>query len=219
MKSGGLNARMFMLWVFSLTALSGHCFNLQDGFKPVEDPGQLVERLNENALKIETISSSFIQKKQLEFLDEIIISKGAFWFRKENDLRWAYKEPFEYVIVIHGGKFQIRDGEEVSAFDIESNPAFAEINKLIVGMVSGNITPEKFELEAFENNEQYLVRLYPREGTMKKVISTMELYFDKSDLSVAQVIMKESEKDYTVITFIDKQINEPIADTVFSIVN
>lgn len=213
---GTLKIRIFLALILSLTLVPGRGQSVQDGFHPVDSPEQLVKSLNENATKIETIQSSFIQKKQLEFLDETIISKGSFFFKKDNQLRWAYDEPFEYVIVINSGKFLIKDGEQVSTFDIESNPAFTEINRLIVGMVSGNINEEKFDMEAFENSSQYRVSLVPLDETMKEVISTMEIYFDKSDLAVAEVLMKESEKDYTVITFIDKKINEPIEEAVFS---
>jgi len=213
---GAPKAGILLMLILSLTVLPGKAHSHQDGFRPVENPEQLEELLNENASRIQTIQSSFIQKKQLEFLDETIISRGRFFFKKENKLRWAYHEPFEYVIVIHGGKFVIRDGEQVNSFDIESNPAFTEINRLIVGMVSGNITDDRFELEAFENNSQYKVRLVPLDETMKEVLSTMEIYFDKSDLAVAEVVMKESENDYTVITFIDKKINEAIEESVFS---
>lgn len=213
---GTLKIRIFLALILSLTLVLCQGQSVRDEFSPVDSPEQLVKNLNENATKIETIQSSFIQKKQLEFLDETIISKGSFFFKRDNQLRWAYDEPFEYVIVINSGKFLIKDGEQVSTFDIESNPAFTEINRLIVGMVSGNINQEKFDMEAFENSSQYRVSLVPLDETMKEVISTMEIYFDKSDLAVAEVLMKESEKDYTVITFIDKKINEPIEEAVFS---
>ncbi len=214
---GAFKVRIVALWILSLVAMPGRGFTKQEGFSPVENMEQLLRQLNENAATIETIQSDFIQKKQLEFLDETIISKGAFWFKKDNNLRWAYKDPFDYVIVIHEGKFRIRDGEQVSSYDIESNPAFAEINKLIVDMVRGNITGERFEMAAFENSRLYLVRLVPKDPAMREVISTMEIYFNRADLSVEEVIMKESENDYTVITFIDKQINEVIEDQVFSV--
>ena len=213
---GTLKTRIFLALLLSLALVPGRGQSLLDGFHPVDSPEQLVKHLYENATKIETIQSRFVQKKQLEFLDETIISRGSFFFKKDNQLRWAYEKPFEYVIVINSGKFLIKDGEQVSTFDIESNPAFTEINRLIVGMVSGNINEEKFEMEAFENSSQYRVSLVPLDETMKEVISTMEIYFDKSDLAVAKVLMKESEKDYTVITFIDKKINEPIEESVFS---
>ena len=186
-------------------------------FTPVEDLDKLVEQLNNHAANTWSIQSRFIQKKQLEFLDETIVSKGRFWFRKENSLRWAYDEPYEYAIIISGGKFQIKDGEKVSAYDIESNTAFREINDLIIGMVRGSVMEEdKFDIKAFENEQQYLVKLVPRDINMRSVISNMEIYFDKEDLTVAEIMMKESESDYTVITFFDKQINETIPDPVFT---
>ncbi len=186
-------------------------------FTPVEDLDKLVEQLNNHAANTRSIQSRFIQKKQLEFLDETIVSKGRFWFRKENSLRWAYDEPYEYAIIISGGKFQIKDGEKVSAYDIESNTAFREINDLIIGMVRGSVMEEdKFDIKAFENEQQYLVKLVPRDINMRSVSSNMEIYFDKEDLTVAEIMMKESESDYTVITFFDKQINETIPDPVFT---
>jgi outer membrane lipoprotein carrier protein len=214
---GALKVRLIALWISSLFALQVSAFAKQDGFSPVKNREQLVLQFNENSASINTIQSTFVQKKQLEFLDETIISNGTFWFKKDNNLRWAYHEPFEYVIVIHDGKFQILDGEQLSAYDIESNPAFAEINNLIVNMVRGNITDERFEMSALENSNQYLVKLVPKDPVLKDVISSMEIYFNKSDLTVEEVVMRESEKDYTVITFIDKQINEAIEDRVFSV--
>ncbi len=189
----------------------------QEDFVPASDPEGLVEQINHNASDIESIQSSFIQKKQLEFLDETIMSKGKFWFRMENSLRWAYEEPFQYTIIIHGGKFQIKDGEQISAYDIESNAAFKEINDLIIGMVQGNVMKQdKFDLKAFENEQYYLLKLIPRDIQMRAVISTMEVYFDKTDLMVSEILMRESEKDYTVITFFDRSINESIPDAVFT---
>ena len=216
-KNGVKSVRIIVVLILSFAALPGHASAIQDGYSPVEDMEHLLGRLNTNAATIESIQSHFIQKKQLEFLDETIVSKGAFWFKKENKLRWAYNEPFDYVIVINDGSFSIKDGEKVSAYDIDSNPAFAEINNLIVDMVRGNITEDKFEMTAFENLQYYLMKLVPRDAAMREVISSMNIYFSKSDLTVREVVMKESEKDYTVITFTDKQINEPIEDMVFSV--
>lgn len=218
MKTGSYNVKMILLCFLTLWSLSAQAVQKQpEGYLKVENRVELVALLNEKAAEISSISSHFIQKKQLEFLDETIISKGEFLFKKENNLRWAYLEPFEYVIVIHEGKFHIRDGEKHSAYDIDSNPVFAQINRLIVDMVRGNITDERFDIEAFENNNFYLVNLMPKDASIREVISNMEIYFSKSDLTVSEVLMKENENDYTVITFIDKKINVPIEDQVFSV--
>lgn len=212
-----LTARKMTFWVLALLILTASDLVSQENFTPVENSSQLMLLLNENASNIETIQSAFTQEKALAFLDETIISEGSFSFKKDNQLRWAYHAPFDYLILINDGKFMIRDEDQVNSYDIESNPAFAEINKLIVNMVKGNITEEKFEISAFENQALYLVRLLPKDKLMGEVISTMEIYFSKTDLAVAKVIMKESEQDYTLISFTDKQINVPIEDQVFSL--
>ena len=186
-------------------------------FIPIKDLKVLEEKLNSNLANINSIKSDFIQQKELEYLDETIVSKGQFWFKKENQLRWAYNEPFEYAIILNKGKFIIQDESIVSVYDIDSNQAFREINNLIINLVKGNLMEyDTIEIEAFENNTQYLVKLVPIDANMRKVISNMEVYIDKNDLTVGKILMHESESDFTVITFINKKLNEQIPDSIFS---
>ena len=44
----------------------------------------------------------------------------------------------------------------------------------------------------------------------------MEVYIDKKDLTVGKIIMFESERDFTVITFSNKKLNEQLHDSIFS---
>jgi outer membrane lipoprotein-sorting protein len=186
-------------------------------FTPVEDLKALEEKLNSNLENINSIQSDFIQQKELEYLDETIVSKGQFWFKKENQLRWAYHKPFEYAIILSKGKFIIQDESTVNVYDIDSNQAFREINNLIINMVKGSLMDyNKFEIEAFENSSQYLVKLVPIDTNMRKVISNMEVFLDKKDLTVGKIIMHESESDFTVLTFTNKKLNEQIPDSIFS---
>lgn len=209
------NIRLLLLIIPSLMLLNFE-WKATD-FTQVKDLKALEEKLNSNLEKINSIKSDFIQQKQLEYLDETIVSKGQFWFKKENQLRWAYDEPFEYVIILINGKFIIKDESIVNVYDINSNQAFLEINNLIIGLVRGSMMDHaKFEIEAFENDTQYLVKLVPKDSNMSKVISNMEVYFDKKDLTVGKIIMHESASDFTVITFINTKLNEPIPDNIFS---
>ena len=84
-------------------------------------------------------------------------------------------------------------------------------------MVKGSLMDyNKFEIEAFENSSQYLVKLVPIDTNMRKVISNMEVFLDKKDLTVGKIIMHESESDFTVLTFTNKKLNEQIPDSIFS---
>jgi outer membrane lipoprotein-sorting protein len=214
---GVLKVIPLLLVMLSGLASSSSAQSGPEGFKPVDRRDELVDKLNARSATIETIVSSFTQKKQLEFLDETIVSRGRFWFRRENHLRWAYEEPFQYAIIINGGRFYIKDGESVSTYDMDTNETFREINDMIIGVVRGNVLrEEKFDMSAFENRDRYLVSLVPKESGLRNVISAMEIYFDKADLTVSEIIMRESKTDFTMITFFDKRFNETIPDLLFS---
>ena len=187
------------------------------GYTEVKDLNVLNGKINENSKKINTIMSDFTQEKKLEYLNELIVSKGKFWFKKENNLRWEYTEPYKYIIVLNAGKFNIFDGKKTSVFDINSNRMFKEINDLIISMVQGNLMASgKFQVQAFENKNSYLLKLVPKDMNMKKVIATTEIIIDKLDYSVTKVVMKENETDYTTIVFTNRKFNETISDNIFS---
>jgi len=193
-------------------------FGQDKSYTPVTDMKDVETKLNNASVQTSTITCDFTQEKHLEYLDETIISKGKFWFKKENRLRWEYMTPFKYLILLTNGKFIIKDEKKTSQYDINSNKAFQEINNLIISSVRGTLISDgKFDVVAFENATTYLIRLTPKDAQMKKIIKKTELTFDKKDLSVSKVKMIENEKDYTIITFINKKLNEIIQDNIFTV--
>ncbi|NLX71933.1 MAG: outer membrane lipoprotein carrier protein LolA [Bacteroidales bacterium] len=190
----------------------------QKGFTPVADYPALEQEINNNSLKIKSISSDFVQEKKMEYLDEVIVSKGNFWYKHESKLRWQYNEPYEYIIAINNGKFLLKDKGNVKVYDVASNPAFKEMNDLILRIARGTLAGDKrFKIEAFEDKDSYLLKLTPVDDNLKKFIHTTEVFLSKSDLAADRVVMHESGSDYTVIQFINRKINNEIADTVFDI--
>jgi outer membrane lipoprotein-sorting protein len=188
-----------------------------DQFTPVENVEALKNMLQENTRDITTIVSDFIQEKHLAMLDEVLISKGRFIFKRENSLRWEYNEPIEYLIIIHKGEFMIRDENRVSRYEIESNPVFREINNIIVNMVSGRLPDEDdFKVSFYENGLQYLTELSPAKPEVGNILSTIQVYLDKKDLTVSKVKLIESSEDHTIIRFINKQLNIELQEDVFS---
>ncbi len=193
-------------------------YNMQaQDFTVVENIQELEELLLENSNKTNTIVSDFVQEKHLDFIDEKIISEGKFWLKDENSLRWEYTKPYSHIIIIHDGRFITKDDSgKYSSYDINANPVFKEVNNLIVSSARGDLMAEgKFEVSAYENSSSYLLKLIPKDPQIKQVISETELYFNKNDLTVTKVIMIENEKDFTLITFKNRNINVPIQDSIF----
>jgi outer membrane lipoprotein-sorting protein len=205
-----------LLLIFFLTSLAAH--SQESGYTKITDHSILEREINNNSNKINSIKSDFIQEKKIDYLDVVIESKGKFWYKKESFLRWEYNEPFKYVIAIANGKFSIQDNGKVSVYDVATNVVFKEINDLILSIAKGNmIKDNKFTIDAFENKTSYLLKLTPKDEKMRKFIQKTEVYISKADLSATKVIMRESATDYTVITFVNKKLNDEIPDSVFII--
>lgn len=192
----------------------------QDDFRELKNTDGLVAKIKAYTSETSSIKSDFIQEKHLAMLEEVLVSEGHFIFQKENSVLWEYKEPIDYAIIVFDGKFTIRDGEKVQEYDIESNRMFKEINHMIITSVSGDFLDNPdFESTYFENGSFYLVRLTPVKPEVNNMLSTIEIYFDKNNISVSQVKFIEPGDDFTLIKFYNKVFNNEIPAQVFQIGN
>ena len=205
--------------VLSLFIFVGIIYAQENGFKEIKDIDKVKTELNKLSENTSTIQSIFIQEKHLSFLTENIISKGEFYFKSPNQLRWEYSEPFEYIIVFNDKNIFIKDEDKISTFDTESNKMFSEISNMMIGTVQGNLftDSERFTVKYFENTTQYLLVLDPRLPEMKSMLKTIKIYIDKSDISVAKIKMIESSDDYTSIDFTNRKLNQTIDNEKFNI--
>ncbi len=210
-------AKLFLV-LFVLVNICISSFS-QTTFKAIKDISLFKSNLAEMAEKTITIKSEFVQEKNLSFLSEKIISKGYFYFKKENKIRWQYNTPFEYLIIINDKEIYINDAERESKYDMASNAIFKEINNIISGCVQGDIlnNEAEYDIEYFENDEFYYVKLTPYSEKMKEYLKAINIYFDKKDFSVSILEMQELSDDYTKIEFFNKKLNEEIPDKIFDI--
>jgi len=202
-----------------ITLLTSIVFAQEKGFNKVQDIEKVKSELSKLTDNTTTIQSSFIQEKHLSFLTENIISKGEFYFKSPNKLRWEYSEPFNYIIVITDKNILIKDDDKISSFDSESNKMFSEINNMMIGTIQGSLFTDndRFNVEYFENSEQYLLELDPKLPEMKSMLKTIKIFIDKSDISVAKIKMIESSDDYTSIDFKNRKLNHQISTDKFKL--
>jgi outer membrane lipoprotein-sorting protein len=187
-----------------------------NGFKTVKDTVSFKQKMEAQSKLITTMESDFSQEKFLNVMSENIISKGHFYFKKVNMLRWEYTQPYTYLIAINKDKMFIKDNGKVSKYDINSNKMFKSINEMMVNTVQGNLLNNKdYKTTFFENEKQYLLELYPIQKAAKDFLKVIQLYIDKSDYAVVKVKMIEPSDDYTSILFSNRKTNETINDEKF----
>jgi len=190
----------------------------QEALKPMADISLFKTKLETMSKSTQSIACDFVQEKELVVLSEKIVSKGVFFFKKENNIRWEYIQPYRYLIIISNGQLFTRDDKNQKLYDIESNKMFQEMNKFISGCIQGDIlkNDRDYSAEYFESSGNYLVKLIPREEKMRQMLNEVHIWFDKNDLTVSGLKMVESGEDYTKITFTNKKLNTDIPIEKFS---
>jgi outer membrane lipoprotein carrier protein len=189
------------------------------GFRPVPDSEILLNRtsIEKAAASLTSLQCSFTQKKIISVLSESVISKGNLLYRDGNKLCWEYLTPYYYLFVINGEKVYIKNDKTTSQFDTKSNSLFKEISLLLLNSIRGTglIDTKKFDVSYFENATLLQVKLNPKNKTLKSLLNTITLYFEKANFLVQKIEMIEPSGDETSIVFSGVKLNQPISDEKF----
>lgn len=188
----------------------------QDNFVPITD-NSVKNKFKKNAVALTSIQCDFVQEKHLDFLASTVLSKGKFWFKTGNKLRWEYTEPFKYIVLVVGKKITVVDENNTSVYKKQPNNAFKYLNKILASSVQGSLVDNpNYKFEVSQNATFFKVHLIPLNTEEKSVFSHLDILFKKTEMSVYQVKMVEPNKDSITLTFENKKENIPIADKVFS---
>lgn len=188
------------------------------GYKSVSDLVAFKKQFATESAKVQSITSDFIQQKELLALTETITSSGKFWFKRSNRVRIDYTKPFTYRMVMNGDKMLVKDDQKESRINVKSNKLFQQVNKIMIDCVQGTILDSKdFTTRVFENDKTYLLEMTPVSKTLKEFFQTIVLSVEKKDYSVKSIDMNEPSGDKTTITFSNKVLNAQVADEVFAL--
>ena len=187
-------------------------------FTPVKDPSAVQKKLEAVSLSTTAIKSDFVQEKNLSMISEKVISKGFFYFKKDNQVRLEYTKPFKYLMVINNGKMLVKDDEKTTQMDMHKNKVFQEVNSIIINCVKGNVfTGTDFKVTILENPTQVKLEMRPVAKGLKEFFQNIVIYMDKKDYSAVRIEMNELSGDNTIISFTNKEINGKIDDALFAI--
>ncbi|MEZ4947959.1 MAG: outer membrane lipoprotein carrier protein LolA [Saprospiraceae bacterium] len=184
----------------------------------MKDQAAFRNKIEKITNETQTIQCDFVQEKSLSFLNEKMVSKGKFYFKQTDKIRWEYDSPFSYIIVLNGGKLLIDDEGKKNEMDLSNNQTFKEINGLLSKTLQGDIfqKDDRFSKEVFENNAFVMVKLQPLTEAFKAYITEIKVFFDKKDMMVAKVEMVEGE-DLTKIMFENRKINTNLPQNLFQV--
>ena len=187
--------------------------------RKVADMQKFEEQLKATADKLTSIESDFTQVKHLDMFDEDVVSKGRFYYLKENKISLDYSQPLNYLIVINGSRLKIVADGKKSIMQLNSNKMMNEMQDMITACMVGDLNRmnNSYELNYQEDDKQYIVGITPRSKTVKEYVSAIEIRLNKADMSVDQLRMYENEADYTDYRFTNKRFNQLKDESRFSV--
>jgi outer membrane lipoprotein-sorting protein len=209
--------------LFALTILAVICAGIAapaqpKGYTPIKDIAEFRQAFTRESGKIQSIESGFRQEKVLSALTETIQSRGQFWFKRANKVRIEYKTPFMYTMILNGDRMLVRDGEKQSQINVRSNKLFQQVNRIMIDCVQGTILDSKdFTARIFENEGSYLLELTPTSKALREFFQVINLTVQKADYVASSIEMNEPGGDKTTIYFVDRKLNTPITDAVFTL--
>ncbi len=187
------------------------------GYVSVKDVAVFKSQFVTASQKISSIKADFQQEKNLSMLSDKIISKGKFWFKKENKVRMEYTQPFQYLMILNNNNIYIKDGQKENKIAASSNKLFQQVNKIVVDCVRGTaFSNTDFKVNVFESKTTYLIELTPVAKNLQQVFKSINVITDKKDYSVNTIVMNEVSGDNTTIHFINKEINTNLNDALFT---
>jgi outer membrane lipoprotein-sorting protein len=204
--------------ILCLVLTAHHCMAQYPGYNPLADKEAFDKQFAAASQKIVSIQSDFVQEKNLSMLSEKIVSKGKFWYKKESQVRMEYNQPYAYLMILSGNNVYIKDGQRENKLSTKSNKLFGQINQVIIDCVRGTaLKNPDFKVRIFENSQSYLMELTPIPKNLGELFSKINIVASKKDFTASDIQMFESSGDFSIITFINKQINAEVSDTLFSV--
>jgi len=183
-----------------------------------EQSKKMVETVGKATAAVKSIQCDFTQVRQSIMLKEKQTSKGQMFFAGKN-LKWAYTSPNKYALVVKadGQVYMQQDGKTRKA-DGQSGQLFKCIAQVVMNSVTGAALSENsdFTVEMYTQGDKWVAKLTPKQAKLKKMFSSIYLYFNDKHNAVTKVEMKEANGDTTTISFANTKLNEKIPDSLFN---
>lgn len=182
---------------------------------------QVFERLQAAAQNTHSLSSDFVQEKQLEIFTDSLISKGRFFYRQPDQLRWELLTPIASGFVLNGQNGQRWNGlsRETSSFRVDTDPLMGVVARQLLAWARVDIDwlQERYQVEVLAQ-KPILLQLFPRDQGEAGFIEQLQILFAADSSYVAQVEMFEAGGDKTLLRFEKVRINQPFAEDTFKAV-
>ncbi len=166
---------------------------------------------------LKSLQCNFTQERSSSLLTETEKSSGKMLYKQPKKLKWEFTKPKPVVFIINGDKITFKADGKTKDFNTGRSKAFKSLIEMIVGFINGSEVQdsEHFTNAYYSNGKQIMVKMTPVTRELKKIYSSIEMYFNAESFLAEKIVMKESSGDISKLFFTDTKTNIQISDKSF----
>ena len=209
-----------IIFIFLILLVPGGVFSsqLQKGQKPAGEKERLFSEIAKAAIKVTTLKSDFVQERHLGMLEDVLISKGRFYYKKQDRLRWELIKPVTSGFAVNGKQAKRWDGKSgrTQRFEVYQVPFIKLFTDQVFAWATADFKQlqKNYKIEILGDAPVDL-KLMPMRSQEKEYLAHFRIAFSIDASHVNAVEVHETGGDFTRIRFFNTIINTPLPDTLF----
>ena len=190
----------------------------QKGQNMSEEKDRIFSQIAKAAIKVTSLESDFVQERHLSMLEDVLISRGRFYFKKQDRLRWELTKPVSSGFAVSGKKAKRWDAKSgrTEAFKVYQVPFIKLFTDQVFAWATADFKKlqKNYKIRVLSNSPVDL-KLVPIRSQEKKYLAHFRIAFTADASHVNTVEVHESGGDFTRIRFFNTIINTPLPNTLF----
>jgi outer membrane lipoprotein-sorting protein len=185
---------------------------------PCADTASCLAAIRKAQAGVETLRADFVQTKQVQLLDEPLVSRGRFSFRRPDRMRLELEEPARATILIAGREIDVPGISQQDRAAMAGAPAaamFAQLGAVFTGATDQ--LESGFEVEAAPVGAGAIeVVLVPKIEAWRSAFRRLQIEFAGPALSPRRIRLEDSLGDSLVVVLENVQRNVPLPESMFT---
>jgi outer membrane lipoprotein-sorting protein len=182
-----------------------------------DNDAAVLAQMQRLAADVTTLQSDFVQEKHLSMFQEVLRSKGRFFFARPDRLRWELTDPVAAGFVLVGGKgrrWNAHSGPQ-EPFELTREPVMQLVAEQLFAWAA-------VDLERLRRS--YRITVVQRAPVVLNLeplaaaggfLDYLRVAFAEDGRHVAMVEVHEQGGDFTRIRFVKAKVNSPLPDELF----
>jgi len=191
----------------------------QTGIEKSDNQNWIFSEIASAASQVETFLCDFLQEKHMSILDNVLISKGRLYFKRNNRLRWEINHPVISGFAVNGDQAKRWEGDSgrTQTFKVNQVPFIKVFTEQVFLWARADFKrlKKRYDIQVL-NETPIKLMLLPISPQEKKYLANLRISFATDASYVRAVEIHEPDGDFTRIQFLNTVINTPLNDSLFN---